>query len=85
MNNDSKDFYEPNNPDRCTFCMAKDIYSKFGRWNCRWQIIYCCNKCALNILPKFIADSIDESLQKKDILKEIEAPFWKAMFLRFSK
>lgn len=63
----------------CSFCGSRS--SAFWQGN---SCIYCCTRCAVNILPALIADALverkDTLFTLRDKFSKVEGRFWEASF-----
>lgn len=73
----------------CTFCgNPHSTEHSGGEWHCHGgTTVTCCRRCAVDILPALIADSIylNRAEGAKRDLVEVERTFWKAIACRAQK
>lgn len=75
---------------RCSFCgvPSRDLAHQGGEWHTNGGTVYCCHRCAVDVLPRFMADSVavrqNSYVEGGKALERANGNFWKAMTARLS-
>lgn len=65
----------------CSFCQKNKAVSMWPMP--KSEALFCCQDCAVNKLPVFIADSVPLTRSAVNVcVEKILAPFWKAVSIR---
>lgn len=78
---------------KCTFCGGSFPAGDVGEWIGKAGTVYCCHICAVDELPRLLADSVLPVWPKTklsywrchQILRDASASFWKAAANRIER
>lgn len=79
-----------NNTITCTFCSKEVSNPQYqgGEWHTPSGTIHCCHACAVDVLPRLMADSVhvvqNGYCEGGKALEKATGNFWKAMTARLS-
>lgn len=79
------------NTETCSFCNKEAANHQYqgGEWHTPSGTIRCCHHCAVEVLPRLMADSVhiahDGYREGGSALEQATGNFWKGMAARLSK
>ncbi len=74
----------------CSFCDKEVANHQYqgGEWHTNGGTVYCCHRCAVDVLPRLMADSVHVAqngyVEGGKALEVASGNFWKAMTARLS-